>query len=296
MDKIAVIGVPSSAGARRTGQECAPEWLRNARLLECLQNAGSEVADFGDLPFVRYRLDPDHPNQQNAFLVAGVIRQLADRVSRAVASGYKPFILGGDCTITIGAVAGCLHHYPDLALMYFDADIDMNLPEDSPSGILDGMVLAHIIGHGNADVSQPGQRYPLMAEKNIFAFGYNDRSGFIDPGEMKRFQQSAIHKYPLDQIKDHAAEAASNVLKVMRAEDNTFLVHFDVDVLDELEFPAADVPHRDGMSLRDAQAALRIFLHSPNCAGFVVTEFNAERDPNGSYSRSLVNLISSAIQ
>ncbi len=61
----------------------------------------------------------------------------------------------------------------------------MNLPEDSPSGILDGMVLAHITGHGNADVLRSGQRYPLMAEKNILAFGYNDRSGFVDAGEMK---------------------------------------------------------------------------------------------------------------
>lgn len=295
MDKIAVIGVPSSAGARNKGQDRAPEWIRKAGLVEALRK-GAEVVDFDDLPFVRYSRDPDQSDQQNVFLVGAVIRQLARRTAGAVTSGYKPFILGGDCTITIGAVAGILHQHPDLALIYFDGDIDMNVPEDSPSGILDGMVLAHIMGQGNQELSRAGGRYPLLAEVDIVAFGYNDRSGFIDPEEFKRFQETAIHKYPSDSIQGHAAEAASDALEAIRGEHSAFLLHFDVDVLNDSEFAAADVPHRYGMKLSDVQEALRIFLRSPDCAGFVITEFNAERDPDGSHSRKLVDLISGAMR
>ncbi len=295
MGRIAMIGAPSSAGARHTGQDRAPEWIRKAGLAESLRAAGAEVTDFGDLSSVRYSPDPDHSEKQNVFLVAAVIRQLADRVSKAIVSGYRPLILGGDCTITIGAVAGCLRQYPDLALVYFDGDIDMNFPEDSPSGILDGMVLAHLTGRGSEELSRSGQRCPLVAEKDVVAFGFNDRSGFIDPGEYKRFQKNTMLKYPINRIQGHAADAASSALEDI-GRNRPFLLHFDVDVLDESEFPAADVPHRYGMSLNDAQAALRVFLRSPHCRAFVVTEFNAERDADGTCGYKLVQLISAALQ
>jgi arginase len=295
MEKIAVIGVPSSAGARNTGQDRAPESMRKAGLLTFLASAVPELADFGDLPLVRYARDPDQPTQQNVSLAGAVIRQLARRTERAVASRRSPFILGGDCTITIGAVAGLLQKHPDLALIYFDGDIDMNVPEDSPSGILDGMVLAHMTGLGNPELSRAGRRDPLLAEQDIVAFGYNDRSGFIDAGEFKRFQKSAIHKYAADGIRGNAAAEASNALEAVGGQRRPFLLHFDVDVMDESAFPAADVPHRYGMELTDVREALRVFLQSPACAGFVITEFNADRDPDGSQSRILVDLISRAI-
>jgi arginase len=296
MDKISVIGVPSSAGARKTGQDLGPEWIRKAGLIERLKSSGMEVKDFGDLPHVRYSRDEECPNPQNVFLVGAVIRQLSARIARAVFSGYKPFILGGDCTITIGAIAGMLKLYPDLALVYFDGDIDMNTPEDSPSGILDGMVLSHLIGHGSPELSHAGDRFPLLAEKDIVAFGYNQRSGYMDPGELERFKVNAIHKFPADRISGNASSEASNVLEVLGAPQRPFLLHFDVDVLDESEFPVADVLHSYGLSLVEAQAALRVFLQSPACAGFVMTEFNAERDPEEIFSRKIVDLIVASIR
>ena len=46
MQKIGIVGVPSSAGARKTGQEQAPQAYRNANLIERLYSAGLSVTDF----------------------------------------------------------------------------------------------------------------------------------------------------------------------------------------------------------------------------------------------------------
>jgi len=62
MPSLALIGVPSSAGARRTGQERAPAAFRAAGLLERLRASGLDVADLGDLPSVSFRPDPEHPS------------------------------------------------------------------------------------------------------------------------------------------------------------------------------------------------------------------------------------------
>ena len=60
---------------------------------------------------------------------------------------------------------------------------------------------------------------------------------------------------------------------------------FDVDVMD---FPAVDVPHPQGLDAESAFAALEVFVTAATCAAIVVTEFNAELDPDGSHAAGLV--------
>ena len=111
MPRIAVIGVPSSAGGRRTGQEGAPAAFRAAGLLERLRAKGLDVADLGDTPSVSFRPDPEHPRQQNLDLVVDVARQAADCVDQALASRRLPLVLGGDCSLSLGVIAGLLRHH-----------------------------------------------------------------------------------------------------------------------------------------------------------------------------------------
>src|SRR5262245_47884205 len=96
---LAVIGVPSSAGARGVGQELTPHWLRQAGFVDRLRAAGAQVIDRGDQPQVAFSPDLLNPKQQNLPLVAGVSSQAAQRVEDAVAQGTLPLVLGGDCTI-----------------------------------------------------------------------------------------------------------------------------------------------------------------------------------------------------
>lgn len=155
--KVAVIGVPSSAGAHNPGQELAPQWLRRAGLIERLNTACSEVVDLGDLPKVSFRPDPGNPRQQNLDRVCRVAQQTAERVSQALALGAKFLVIGGDCTITLGVLAAVLRQSASVGMLYFDGDIDLNTPADSPSGIFDGMGMAHILGEGGnrADPYRP---------------------------------------------------------------------------------------------------------------------------------------------
>jgi len=285
-NQVAIIGVPSSAGARRTGQEGAPAALRAAGMLERLRARGLDVADLGDLPTASFRPDPAHPRQQNLALVADVARQVADRVDRALASQRLPFVLGGDCSLSLGVLAGLLRHQSRLGLIYFDGDVDLNTPETTPSGIFDGMVMAHILGRGAPELAGVGPRIPLLSEQDIVLFGYNVESGWIDPPELDAIERSSLSKYPLARIRDDAVGAARDALHAIERRSDAFLVHFDVDVMD---FPAADVPHPRALDMEAAFAALRIFVGSRNCAGVVVTELNVERDPDGSHTERVVH-------
>ena len=137
--RMQLIGVPSSAGARRTGQELGPAALRAAGLTETLMATGWDVQDPGDPSPIPFRPDPDHPHGQNLDAVVDVARRTAARVRAAVEEGRLPLVVGGDCSLSLGVIAGLLERHPRLGVVYFDADLDLNTPETTISGAGDSM-------------------------------------------------------------------------------------------------------------------------------------------------------------
>jgi arginase len=291
MNKIAVIGAPSSAGARRVGQEGAPQSFRGAGLIESLRAAGLDVIDAGDLDQVTFRPDPENARQQNLPLVRDVAARLAERVSLAFQHNAKPIGLGGDCTITLGVLAGMIRHLPELGLIYFDGDVDLNTPETTSSGIFDGMVMSHIIGEGANALTHIGPRYPLMPEENIVLFGYNSEAGWMDAAEVQRLEECSMMKYPVTKIHGRTREAAAEALATLEARAPQILIHFDVDVIDAGDFPAADVLHTGGLAFNEAMNVLKILASSSSFAGLIITEFNSARDPEGTLARRLVKAV-----
>lgn len=290
--ELTLIGVPSSAGARRTGQEGAPAALRSAGLAKRLRAKGLDVAESDDLPVVSFRPDPGHPRQQNLDLVLDVARQVADRVDRTLSSRRFPIVLGGDCSLSLGVIAGLLRHHARLGLLYFDGDVDLETPETTPSGIFDGMVLAHVLGRGVPQLAGIGPRRPMLSEEDVVLFGYNLEAGWIDPPELLALERSHLTKYPLSRVRADAAGAAREALLHLEGRSEAFLAHFDVDVMD---FPAADVPHAHALDVESAFAALRVFVASPACAALAVTELNVERDPGGAHAERLVRELVEAL-
>lgn len=281
-----MIGVPSSAGARRTGQERAPAAFRAAGLLERLRAKGLDVADLGDLPSVSFHREPENPRQQNLALVVDVARQAADCVDQAISSRRVPLVLGGDCSLTVGVISGLLRHRRRLGLLYFDGDVDLNTPESTRSGIFDGMVMAHVLGRGAPQLAGIGPRRPLLSEEDIVFFGFNAESGWIDPPELDILERSRMSKFPLARVREDPVTAAKDAWRHLESRLDSILVHFDVDVTD---CPAADVPHPNGLDPESAFAALKVFVTAPKFSGLVVTELNAERDPDGDQAERVVH-------
>ncbi|MDH5565152.1 MAG: arginase family protein [Myxococcales bacterium] len=295
-EKIAWIGVPSSAGARQAGQEQAPQCLRRAGLLEQLRAEGHDVVDLGDLARVSFSPDTQHPRQQNLSRVLEVLEQVRGAVDRAIAERAWPLVVGGDCTITIGVLAALAKTFPRLGLLYLDGDVDLNTPETTHSGIFDGMVLAHILGDGAEGLSHFGERSPLLEERAVTLFGYSAQAGGIDPVEIERLRDTEMAKYPLEEIRGDVRAAATRALRALESEVEHILMHFDVDVVDVGDFPAVDVPHKPGLRLTQVQEALDVFLASRKTVGLVVTEFNAKSDADGTLARQLNDTIRRAIR
>ena len=282
-----LIGVPSSAGAHGPGQEKAPSALRTAGLLGALREAGLDVEDLGDLPVARFAPDRAERKRQSQSQVVKVARQVADAVASAVERELIPIVLGGDCTITLGVVAGLLRHQPDLGLIYFDGDADLTTPETTRSGIFDSMGVAHLIGAGDPDLAHIGPRFPLLEQDRIILFGFHPYE--IEPDESRVLASSPMAKYPVTSMDGRPVELAAQARARLEERARAIAVHFDVDVMDSAEIPLADWPHYDALSFGDAMRCLSVFVGSPKLAALVVTEINPDHDPDGLLVRQFVD-------
>lgn len=144
--RLSVIGAPSSAGAYAPGQEKAPAALRAIGLMELLSARGITVDDRGDVSGFRWRPDKTNPRAMNASIAATVAKATAERVASALATDAAALVLGGDCTVELGTVAGALLGTQCVGVVYIDLDTDLNTPESTKDGALDWMGVAHMLG------------------------------------------------------------------------------------------------------------------------------------------------------
>jgi arginase len=279
MREWTVIGVPTSAGAHHAGQDQAPRALREAALPERLAAAGVKLTDAGDLPETVFRADAGHPTARNLPAVVSVARQVADAVAAIAEAGRLPLVLGGDCTITLGAVAGLRRVQPDIGLAYVDGDADLGTPDTTDSGILDSMGIAHLLGRGAPELAGLGGATPLLDASRLAMVGADPRE-VTDSG--RRFLAGAGVSYQeAAALAADPAGAASTALGAL-AGGGPVLVHFDVDVVDSGDLPLGNFPHYgSGTALDDAAACLRVLVGDPRCAGLVLTEVNPSYDADG---------------
>lgn len=293
--KLTLLGVPSSIGARNLGTEKAPSALREAGLHLRLRAAGIDWRDAGDLEASPYRPDDDpaHARRKNLDGVLRVSRELAGRVETILAESRVPLLMGGDCTVVLGALAGAARRHPDMGLAYLDRDAELNTPATTPSGILDGMVIAHLLGRGEPALATFERQAPLLRPGRLALLGV----GRLDAQEIPFFEALPALRISSEELRGMSgSRAAEEVLARLAAGEHRFWIHCDLDVLDGDEMPAVDLPAPGGLSFAQLAEILRRLAASPALAGMEITNFNPDRDPDGRTARRVVEMIGTVLE
>jgi arginase len=290
--KIALIGAPSSAAAFLGGSEKAPAALRAAGLVERLQAAGYEVIDHGDCAVRHFADDDENRRARNLKAIVAGLNDLKLRAEVAIKSGALVLVLGGDCAQVIGLLTGARRYYKRLSLLWFDRDADLNTPATTPSGRIDGMVVAHIIGKGAPELVRFWGEPPLVREPDVTLFGLErvdaPEQEFLDKSPMRRVSAEVV------QAKG-AGEAAKSTLMQMHADARQVILHLDTDVIAQEEFPGVNVPGSGGLGFADVRDALMEFVRNPNLLGLDVAQYNPDKDSDGAGAKKLVDLLVEAL-
>jgi arginase len=178
------------------------------------------------------------PWERMAVLYDGV----ADAVVSVLRGGRVPVVVSGDCTTSLGVVAGLQRAGVAPALVWFDAHGDVQTPETSASGYLGGMPVRQLVGGADRTVAERlGLR--AVAEQDVVLVDARD----LDPPEVVYLAGSAIRRTTVDGV-------ASGL------PDRPVYLHLDVDVIDPRDVPGLLFPTPDGPRLPAVAAAVRAVL------------------------------------
>src|SRR5207245_8450134 len=235
-----------------------------------------------------HRDDPERPRARNAEVVACALRAAGDEMTRALAEGFT-IVLGGDCTLVAGTVAGARRALDQpVGLVYLDANADLNTPETSPSGTLSGMALALALGQGPREVAGAAGEPPAVLPEHVSLVGFRA----LDPGERRALGDLCLALPAAAARRLGMRVAAALALDGVGNGDGPVLVHLDVDVIDVAEMPAKqEVTSGDGLTLAEVSDLLTAVVASPRLVALEVTEYDPSRDPDGAHARKIIDLI-----
>ena len=173
-----------------------------------------------------------------AVLYAAVSQQVADAVRDGAG---LPVVQSGDCTTSLGIVAGLQRSGAYPGIVWFDAHGDVQTLETSTSGYLGGLPLRLLAGYRPELVADAlGLR--AVPEDQIVLAGARD----LDPPEVQYLAGAAIRRREVDG------------LTVADLPDGPLYVHLDVDVLDPGGLPGLILPVSGGPDPDQVSRALRM--------------------------------------
>jgi len=181
------------------------------------------------------------------------LKLIRARTATILADGKRPFLLGGEHLVTLGAVEAVLEKYPDLHIIHFDAHADLR---DEYLGI----TLSH--------ASVIRRCWDLMGNGRIAQFG-------IRSGDRAEFQWGEGHVHT--QLFNFAGLA--HILDTIGEAPVYFTI--DLDVLDPSCFPGTGTPEASGVTFPELLEAIFLVLSQANVVACDLVELAPNLDPTG---------------
>ena len=219
--------------------------------------------------------DPD-PRLHSVDEVMAVSNQLYENVKKALSEGSFPVVIGGDHSVAIGSIAGVSSVYgPDeLSVVYIDGHTDINTEQSSLTGYIHGMPLAAAMGLCT-DRLTVGKKVNLYG-KNTYIIGARS----IDEGEYPIIEEQGVHLYTAAEIRKRGiSEVVGEVLSSIRTK--AIHISFDVDSMDETEFPSTGYRMPDGLILDEVETVIETLFATGRVVSFDCVEYNPTLDESG---------------
>jgi arginase len=295
MPEYAILEAPSALGhvPEHLGVERAPRALLAAGLAD-----GLAARRAGQVPAERYSAARDPATKvMNPQALNRYSSLLADAVAAVVDNREFPVVLGGDCSIVLGAMLA-LRRRGRYGLLYIDGDADFYQPEVSPlSGAASASDLAFVTGRGPDIVCDLEGLRPLVRDEDVAVFACRDaadrerRSCQPLPAGMLVVDRDQVRQLGAEQ----AAQKAVRFLTRDGGPQDGFWIHLDADVFDQTIMKSVDDPRPDGLAWDDVVSALRTAVGSGRAAGLQVAIYNPDIDGDGSNGRGLAATVRKAL-
>ena len=265
---IDLIQVPYDSALRGVRMGRGPLRFGEAGAAERLRGLGGEVRE------VVIEARPDFRAEiGTAFELA---RSTALAVRSAATRESFPLVLAGNCISSVGVLAGL--GTAETGVVWFDAHGDLNTPETTTSGFLDGMALATVIGRCWTSLAGTVDGFRPVADEHVLLVGARD----LDEGEERLLDASRIMRVGADRVRAQGtAGALAGRLEALAGRVRRVYLHLDLDVHDPDHARANSYPAPGGLTPAEVRHAVREIAGFVPIAAASITAYDPDHDPQG---------------
>ena len=181
------------------------------------------------------------------------LKQIEERTRIILNDGKRPFMIGGEHLVTLGAFRAAAEKYPDIHIIHFDAHADLR--DD-------------YLGVKNSHACVLRRCWDIIGDDRIHQFG-------IRSGERAEFDFARIHT----DIHPFSLEDVNDLVRVLAKKPVYFTL--DMDVLDPSIFPGTGTPEAGGVSFEELRRAVTCVCSALNIVGCDVNELSPHYDASG---------------
>ena len=293
MDRtIALLGAPSNIGirpyddGRPRGLDGAPAALRAHKLAARLR--ADDVGDVVPPPYVDFTRPTGRVRNEAA--IVRYSRDIGARVAHALLEERFVLLLGGDCSIVLGALLGAREASDSrLGLVYVDGHADFATPEESVTGSAAAMCAAFAIGRGDSALAQLAEM-PLVNGSDLAILGRRDDS-YGDIYGQAALRAAGALDIPAPAVRSRGVAAAAAAALERLSSVSRVWIHVDADVLDPSVMPAVDSPEPSGLLVDELVSLVRPFVRDPRAVGLQLTIYDPNLDSDGTCAETLVSML-----
>ena len=282
-----LVGVPYTSMRVPGGIARGIDVLRSRDLAGRLGRLG--VVDAGDLRLQ----DPAEVRGPSGLLNEAALAELVEATHDTTLSardqGDRVLLVGGDCPVMLGALAGVREHaQARVGLLMLDGHEDAWLPSQSPTGEASDSELAIALGLVPNGLPAPLDRLvPLLDPADVALIGPRDRAE-IDAEGGRSLQGHVGLFLSADEARRAEDRGASAVRKLDVSE---FWLHVDLDVLATDVFDAADYLQPGGLTWSELDTIAGTAVTDPRCKGASVVIYNPDLDPDRRAADQVVEFV-----
>ena len=280
--KIQFLLVPYDSGRREWRMGRGPSFLLRHGVGSSIRSLGNDV----EAAYVEPRgvNSPNPPASTEIATSFSVYREVATRARAARDAGALPIVLGGNCGVTLGAIAGAPNPR-EVGVLWLDAHGDLNTPETTASGFLDGMALSVLTGRCWRTLASRIPGFATVPDEHVVLCGARD----LDPPEEDLLASSAITAVRAGSIRaDGLARALTAALDGMRSRVRQLHFHLDADVLDPSVGRANSVAAPGGLTREELVGVARMAAERFETVSVAVTAYDPAMDTDGTIPAAIV--------
>ncbi|MCW2308704.1 arginase family protein [Rhodobium gokarnense] len=264
---VALILAPYDSGHHRAGMGLGPEALLAGGLRGRLEAVGHhvELVDIG-------RAGDDQGREiATGFAVCSAV---AEAASAARAGSRFPVVLAGNCLTAAGAVAG----EGAEAICWFDQHGDLNTPETSGYGFLDGMALATVLGLCWRPMAATIPGFRPIDPAHCLLVDARD----LDPDEVELLEEIPVSRVETGAVADSLASAGAGLATH---------IHVDLDIHDPRALRVNRYGTAGGPGPAELRAAVSAIARARPVCGITLSAYDPAYDLQARVPAAVADLL-----